>query len=164
MGDGDPSVAPDDAPAPAPVAGTLVLADRVGAAIAERAALDVGSVVAYKNSMGSMLGDVAGARAVVGGGYPKARIDMGAATPRLAVAVALAWPSPITRVCRELRTHLAEELERLTGVRPVAVDVEVARLVPRTEAKKLRSGMIELPPPETVDARTAPDDDAEVRG
>lgn len=134
-----------DARAGKSVAGALVLADRVGAKIAERAALDVDAVIAYKSPMGSALGGVSAARSLVGGVYPCAEIDMGASAPRLSIEVALVWPSALTAVCRELRTRLTDELERLTGVRPVAVDVEVAHLVPRAEVRELGAGMIELP-------------------
>ncbi|MEZ5212482.1 Asp23/Gls24 family envelope stress response protein [Gordonia sp. (in: high G+C Gram-positive bacteria)] len=134
----DPDVAPpaeaEPAETPEPP-GALTIADRVGRVIAERAALGVDDVVAYSTGVGSLAGGNAAVRAMVGGSYPRAQIDMGVASPRLSIEVALAWPSPVTQVCRRLRTHLTEELTRLTGVTPAAVDVAVAALVARTSAE-----------------------------
>lgn len=130
------------------VPGRLVLDDRVGETIAARAALDVGSVVSYSAGMGSLLSGPAVVLSAVGGGYPRAQIDMSSAMPRLSVEVALEWPCPVTQVCRDLRTHLSDELVRLTGVRPVAVDVDVVQLVPRAEVRRRRAGLIEIPAPE----------------
>lgn len=140
----------------AEVPGRLVLSDRVGESIAARAALGVDSVVSYTGGVGSLLSAPAAMRSVVGGGYPRATIDMSAALPRLSVQVALEWPCPVTQVCRELRTHLTDELVRLAGVRPVAVDVDVVHLVPRAEVSRRHAGLIEVPAPED----SAPEDSA----
>ncbi|GAA3947682.1 Asp23/Gls24 family envelope stress response protein [Gordonia caeni] len=127
------------------VPGRLILDDKVGETIAVRAALDVDAVVSYSAGMGSLLSGPAAMLSAVGGGYPRARIDMSAALPRLSVEVALEWPCPVTRVCRDLREHLTDELMRLTGVRPVAVDVDVVQLVPRAQVRRRRAGLIEIP-------------------
>ncbi|MFT4087453.1 MAG: Asp23/Gls24 family envelope stress response protein [Gordonia sp. (in: high G+C Gram-positive bacteria)] len=155
--DEDPALL-DDPP------GSLVIADRVGAAIAERAALDLAAVVESSSAVGSLVKGAGALKSMVGGVYPSAQIDMSDRSPRLSIQVALSWPCPVTAVCQELRTVLADELERLTGVRPVRVDVDVARLVPRSGAtSNKRSRMIAVPSaaaPDADDGPIAADDDA----
>lgn len=131
------------------VPGALTIADRVGIKIAERAALGVDKVVPYTSGVGKLTGN--GGAPMIGSAYPRAEIDMTAHAPRLSVEVALTWPSRITEVCQTLRTQLADELERLTGVRPAAVDVSVVQLLPRAEANRVARGLIELPTPAEPD-------------
>lgn len=140
--------------------GALVVADRVGVTVAERAALGVDGVVEYRSSVGGLLGGNKAVRSVVGGVYPHAQIDLSAPMPRLSLQVAVTWPSKVTEVCHQLRVHVADELDRLAGVRPAAVDVEVAVLVPRAEVRDHRSGLVTLPPvlAEFDDAAHAADD------
>lgn len=140
--------------------GELTIADRVGSKIAERAALGVDDVVPYASATGKLPAHGA-VRSVLGGAYPLAQIDMAASAPRLSVQVALTWPSRITDVCQRLRTHLADELERLTGVRPAAVDVSVAKLVPRAQVRQVAPGLVELPSAVAADRDAAERDAAE---
>ncbi|GAA1480855.1 hypothetical protein GCM10009624_12950 [Gordonia sinesedis] len=111
--------------------GALVIDNRVGEKIAARAALDVDGVVPYASTITSLLGGAArSGHSVDGDDYPRARVDMSQAAPTVSVSVALRWPSPVTAVSQQVRRHVADELARLTGQRPLWVDVTVAQLVP----------------------------------
>ncbi len=49
---------------------------------------------------------------------------------------------------RRSRDHVIDEVERLTGTRPVQVDVTVCQLVPpRREVQRRKYGFIDLPAP-----------------
>lgn len=133
------------------VPGSLTIADRVGARIVERAALSVRNVVESRAGVGS-LRNGASARALTSGSLPRADVDMSSSAPRVSLKVALTWPSPITEVCRTLRETVIGDLDRLAGVRPAVVDVEVIRLIPKSQASGLGAGMVELPPAEPADS------------
>ncbi|CAM3222735.1 putative alkaline shock family protein YloU [Williamsia muralis] len=100
--------------------GTLVIADRVAAKIATRAALSVDAVVRHHSGLG----------AVVGATYPQVRVDMApSAGPQFMVIVALRWPSAVAEVCRQVRRQVAHDMNRLTGLAPSRVDVSVAQMI-----------------------------------
>lgn len=124
--------------------GALVIADKVGAKIAERAALDVDGVVRYKTTMGSLLGGAG----PIGGVYPSVTVDMSDSAPRVAAVIAVQWPCPVTQVCRDVQAHIAAELLRLTGIAPARVDVAVAQIVSSEEVVTQKKGFVELPAPQ----------------
>lgn len=126
------------------VRGSLVLADRVGVKIAERVALDVDGVIRTDSGGPSVLGAIN----PLSSGYPSASVDMSQTAPTVALTVALSWPCAVAAVCARTRDHVADEIARLTGVRPVRVDVTVARIVSGEAVRRRRDGYIELPVPE----------------
>ncbi|MGC5256560.1 Asp23/Gls24 family envelope stress response protein [Gordonia sp. DT218] len=141
--------------------GSLSIADRVGEKIAVRAALDVDGVVRHQTSLGSMLSGATPGRAVAGGDYPQAAIDMSMTAPWVRLTIAVRWPCRLTEVCREVRGATADELARLTGVRPARVDVTVAAVLsgPALTTDRPGPGFVELPTP----APEAGPDHGEVR-
>lgn len=99
--------------------GTLTIKNKVATRIAELAALDVDEVVSHSSKLG----------ALTGRDLPRAIVDMSSANPNVHLDIAVAWPSPVAAVCRQVRTHVADELDRLTGRKPGRVDVSVAEVV-----------------------------------
>ncbi|WP_341258475.1 Asp23/Gls24 family envelope stress response protein [Gordonia malaquae] len=132
--------------------GALVIADRVVEKIATRAALNVDGVVRHQDTVGSLLG-AAGDRLGIGADLPRATVDSVGSARRLSLTVALTWPSEVTRLTREIRSRVADELEEYTGVRPVRVDVTVRHLVPRGEVSRRKNGYIDLPALADADTR-----------
>ncbi|NDZ93967.1 Asp23/Gls24 family envelope stress response protein [Streptomyces sp. SID6673] len=134
--------------------GTLNIADRVGEKIAVRAALDVDGVVRHQTSLGSMLSGATPGRAVAGGDYPQATVDMSVTAPSVRLTIAVRWPCRLTDVCRQVRGVTADELARLTGVRPGRVDVTVAAVLsgPVVSADRTGPGFVELPAPQPAPA------------
>lgn len=149
MGDetlaGDCVAEGDAASASSRAAGTLVIADRVVRRIAERAALNVDGVVRQQGNVGSVLGSSTSDLLRIGTSLPQATVDATGTARRLSLTLALAWPSAVTRVCRQVRTNVADELEQLTGDRPIRVDVTVRQFVPRDEVTRRKKGYIDLP-------------------
>lgn len=139
--DHDPARVGTAAPATADARGSLVIADRVGTKIAGRAALDVDGVISHSGGLASLLGPGG-----IGTSYPSARVDMSETAPVVSVTVALSWPCAVAEVCRRVRTHVADELARQTGIRPGQVDVTVAALVAPTETDDRKDGYVALPP------------------
>ncbi|MGC4960288.1 Asp23/Gls24 family envelope stress response protein [Gordonia sp. DT101] len=141
--------------------GSLSIADRVGEKIAVRAALDVDGVIRHQTSLGSMLSGATPGRAVAGGDYPQAVVDMSMTAPWVRLTIAVRWPCRLTDVCREVRGVTADELARLTGVRPARVDVRVAAVLsgPALGADRPGLGFVEVPPAR----QPVPDDEGEVR-
>ena len=134
----------------AETAGTLVIADRAIARIAEHTALTVDGVVRHRGAVGSVLGSTASGLMNVGGDLPSISVDSIGTARRLSVEVALVWPCAITAVCARIREAVADELERCTGDRPIRVDVTVDRLVPRGEVVRRKQGYIDLPPVDEI--------------
>lgn len=121
------------------------MADVVLEKVALRAALDVDGVVRHSGSLAGRVGAMVSRDTTAGTDYPRARVDSLAGTAHVVdVTVAVPWPSPVTRICGQVRTHVADELDRLTGGRPVRVNVTVAALVPGA-VRNRRDGLIELP-------------------
>lgn len=96
--------------------GELIIRNRALSRIVEQVALEVAGVVRT------------GARRR---GLPRAVVDASLPEPNILVEVALAWPGPVARQCREIRGRLDSEVTRLTGRRPSRIDVSVSTLVPR---------------------------------
>nr|WP_221247021.1 Asp23/Gls24 family envelope stress response protein [Gordonia humi] len=123
----------------------MVIADRVIERIAERAALNVDGVVRQQGAVGSVLGSSTTELLGLGGDLPQAEVDSAGTARRLSLTLALAWPSPVTSVCAQVRRSVADDLEEFTGDRPVRVDVTVRQLIPRGEVARRKQGYIDLP-------------------
>lgn len=146
VGTAAPALSPEAADASDQGArGSLVLDDRVGEKIAERAALGVDGVIESDGKGASVLN----ALNPLSGGYPSASTDMSQTAPTITLTVALLWPCAVAAVCAEVRDHVAAEVTRLTGVRPGRVDVTVAEIVTTAQAKSRRAGFVEIPNPTT---------------
>jgi uncharacterized alkaline shock family protein YloU len=70
-------------------------------------------------------GEVTGVVRVVDGVRKGVRVDAG----RIVLHLAAAWGSSIPALGAEVQRHVAEYLERMTEVRPAAVDVVVEEIV-----------------------------------
>ncbi|MCF8589028.1 Asp23/Gls24 family envelope stress response protein [Gordonia sp. HY285] len=142
---GDRVVEGGTAPASTREPGTLVIAERVVRKIAERAALSVDGVVRQQGTVGAVLGSSTTDLLGINSDLPQASVDAAGTARRLSLTVALEWPCAVTRVCRQVRTSVADELEQFTGDRPIRVDVTVRELVPRGEVSRRKQGYIDLP-------------------
>ncbi|MFT4043999.1 MAG: DUF6286 domain-containing protein [Gordonia sp. (in: high G+C Gram-positive bacteria)] len=129
------------------IRGDLTLADRVGAKIAERAALDIDGV----RKTGGAGGSVITALNPLPGGYPSAAVDMSQPVPVVRLKIAVGWPCAVAQVCATTRDHVADEMARLTGIRPARVEVRVADLVSGAHARRRTIGarVPTAAPPET---------------
>ena len=137
---GTPAAAPDER-------GELIVADKVREKIAARAALDVVGVVRHSTGLGSLLGDVARKGNGAGDDFPRAAVDSSSTPPTVAVTIAVNWPCALTTVCRDVRTHVGDELERLGGSRPPRVDVSVAHILSGATVTQHKDGFVTLPDP-----------------
>lgn len=114
--------------------GRLVLADRVVEKIAGQAAAEVATSAGRS---GGFLGigseDDATAR-------PKVDVTLSAESADLSLAVGIAYPGSIRRATEEVRAHVTERVETLTGVdvRRVDIDVKFLALSERPAAEALR--------------------------
>ncbi|EGD54942.1 Asp23/Gls24 family envelope stress response protein [Gordonia neofelifaecis] len=125
------------------------MADVVFEKIALRAALSVRGVVARDASVTGALGALVNGETTVGLDYPRARVESAGGFAHVVdVALAVAWPSPITDVCKRVRRRVGDELEQLTGGRPVRVNVTVAAVIPGATAALKKNGFVELPEPD----------------
>ncbi|HEY5855555.1 MAG TPA: hypothetical protein VIW24_16280 [Aldersonia sp.] len=96
--------------------GELIIRNRALSRIVEHVVLEVSGVV----RTGARRRDL-----------PRAVVDASLPEPNILVDVALAWPGPVARQCREIRGRIDSEVTRLTGRRPSRIDVTVSTLVPR---------------------------------
>ena len=114
--------------------GRLVLADRVIEKIAGQAAVEV---AATSGRSGGFLG--LGAEADPGA-RPKVDVTLSAESADLALAVGIAYPGSIRRATQEVRDHVTERVETLTGVdvRRVDIDVTFLALADGTSRQALR--------------------------
>lgn len=127
------------------------MTDAVFEKIALRAALGVDGAVRHDGSVAAKIGSLVGREATSGSAYPRVRVEAAGGKPHVVdLAIAVRWPSPVSAVCRRVRTHVADELERLTGWRPVRVDVEVAAVVAGPGARRAASGYVALPAPDAA--------------
>ncbi|HEY0239748.1 MAG TPA: Asp23/Gls24 family envelope stress response protein [Friedmanniella sp.] len=102
--------------------GRLVLADRVIEKIAGQAAIEV---AAASGRSGGFLGLGAESDAHA---RPKVDVMLSAASADLALAVGIAYPGSIRRATQEVREHVTERVETLTGVDVRRVDIDVTFL------------------------------------
>jgi len=102
--------------------GRLVLAERVIEKIASQAATEVASTAGRSGGfLGIGASDDATAR-------PKVDVTLSAESADLALAVGIAYPGSIRRATQELRDHVTERVETLTGVDVRRVDIDVSFL------------------------------------
>ncbi|GAA2368347.1 MULTISPECIES: Asp23/Gls24 family envelope stress response protein [Gordonia] len=129
--------------------GRLTMADSVFEKIALAAALSVDGVVRHDGSMAGRLGAFVGGEATAGSDYPRVRVESaGGAAHVVDLTLALAWPSPISATCSRVRQKVGDELDRLTGNRPVRVNVAVEAVVPGAAARFRKNGFVQLPDPD----------------
>ena len=105
--------------------GELIIRNRALSRIVEQVALEVSGVV----RTGARRRDL-----------PRAVVDASLSEPNILVDVALAWPGPVARQCREIRGRIDTEVKRLTGRRPSRIDVTVSSLVPQAREDEHPSG------------------------
>lgn len=111
-----------DPPIDARRRGRLVLAERVIEKIAGQAATEVASTAGRSGGfLGIGAADDATAR-------PKVDVTLSAESADLALSVGIAYPGSIRRATQELREHVTERVEALTGVDVRRVDVDVTFL------------------------------------
>ncbi|SEQ31743.1 Asp23/Gls24 family envelope stress response protein [Microlunatus flavus] len=103
--------------------GRLVLGDKVVEKVAGQAASEVRGVLGRE---GGVLGVGAHADA---GARPSVDVDLGRESADVALTVGLTYPGSVRRVTSELREHVAQRVEALTGVAVHRVDVDVRFLV-----------------------------------
>lgn len=105
--------------------GELIIRNRALSRIVEHVALEVSGVV----RTGARRRDL-----------PRAVVDASLPEPNILVDVALAWPGPVARQCRQIRGRIDSEVTRLTGRRPSRIDVSVSTLVPRAPQSERKNG------------------------
>lgn len=98
--------------------GTLAVADRVIDKIAAHAASLVVGVV----PSGSALDTVTGRT------LPRASSRVRGSQARVSVQIAVAWPHPLATIADRVRSIVSRELNRLSGLDVVSVDVTVERV------------------------------------
>jgi uncharacterized alkaline shock family protein YloU len=108
--------------------GRTRIADRVVKRITARAVAEVDRATGVpRQILGVRLGSM--------GPDTRARVDAdvdgGVVTVRVSMAVQ--WPAPILAVTRQVRGHVAERLQRLTGLRVAQIDIDVPALLTGTE-------------------------------
>lgn len=74
---------------------------------------------------------------------PRCVADMSDTAPLVEVTVALTWPCAVAQVCRDVCAHVADELARLTGIRPSRVDVTVGTITTDNGDSTTRDGYVE---------------------
>lgn len=102
--------------------GRLVLAERVLEKIAGQAATEV---MATSGRSGGFLGLGATSDA---GARPKVDVSLSTESADLALAVGITYPGSLRRATQEVRDHVTERVEALTGVDVRRVDVDVTFL------------------------------------
>ena len=107
--------------------GRTLVADKVVESIATIAAGEVEAVVATRTGW-----------ADVRRGLPRASADVRRGESRIAVEIATTWPLPVSRVAQQVRGHVHERVEQLTGMRVAAVDVTVDSLVEAKPEARVR--------------------------
>lgn len=98
--------------------GSLTIADKVVERIASIAAREIEQVTDSRAGWTGMYRNLPRATAKVAGGRA-----------RIGVEVAAAWPSSLPAVSAQVRDRVSGQIESLTGVSVVAVDVTIADVV-----------------------------------
>lgn len=102
--------------------GHLVLADKVVEKIASQAATEVGAT--HGRAGGRLrLGPRAG-----GSARPDVDVELSSDSADLSLTVGIAYPGSIRRATHEIRTHVVQRVQELTGVTVQRVDLDVAFL------------------------------------
>lgn len=99
--------------------GRTVVSDRVVTAIASIASAEVQAITDTRGGWAK----------VVRKGLPSAEADIRGGQSRIRVDVAAVWPLPLSRVAQQVRRHVHDQVEALTGIPVAAVDVTVAEVV-----------------------------------
>jgi len=115
----DPGAAGDVVPLPAAERGTTTLAPRVVEKIAAQAATEIGQVSGLARRIA---GRTVGAERV----RAEASLDGQVATVRLQIAVG--FPAPLAGLTRQVRQHVTDQVQRMSGVRVDHIDITVAAL------------------------------------
>lgn len=133
MADGRPPLGTPDARA---AAGATVIADRVVERIAERAALEVPGVASEAGSLGAA-GSIGGLRNPTR--LPKAAGDIAGGRGRIALSLAVTWPSALAPVAQQVRSHVATRVGELTGLTVDQVDVAIVKVsLPAPERRRVQ--------------------------
>ncbi len=113
--------------------GRTRIADRVVEKIAARAVAEVDRATGTpRQVLGVRLGST--------GSDTPARVDadVDGGVVTVAVSMAVRWPAPIREVARQVRGHVTERLEALTGLEVAHVDIEVPTLQTRAQDEDRR--------------------------
>lgn len=114
-------------PVPGPVAeedsagarGNLEIRDRVVKRLAERAALDTPGVRARAGGLDK----------ITGRDLPRSRAVTSADRVRVWLEIAVAWPSPVVDVARQVQRNVTAALGNYAGLRVDGVDVAVTHVL-----------------------------------
>ncbi len=73
--------------------------------------------------------------AVSGAERPVAQADVNGSVVTARVSLSMGYPSPVREIAAQVRGHVAQRVEELTGLRVAEVDVVVEALVPDVEPR-----------------------------
>ena len=123
------SLAVSDLTTPAPLRrvdaygrGTLTMSDKVIQKIAAQAATEIG---AARGKSGGLLG--IGSHVDVDA-RPKVEVELSVASADITIEVGIAYPGSIRRVSEQMRSHVTQRVQELTGVEVHRVDIDVSFL------------------------------------
>lgn len=105
--------------APPEERGRTTVADRVVERVASISAHEVEAVIDTR----------AGWTKLVRRGLPRASAVVAGGRTRIEVEVAATWTSPLPQVAAQVRDHVSEQVQKMTGIDVAAVDVTVADVV-----------------------------------
>lgn len=117
----------------APILGTINVSQGVVAKVAAHAASELPEVGGASHGLGRMPGGE-----MLGGGgpdlarRPKVTAHVDGSQAYLDLVVSVRWPASVPRVTSELRHHVRETVQQLTGLHVDAVNIEVADLIADT--------------------------------
>ena len=104
--------------------GRTRIADRVVEKIAARAVAEVDNATGVaRQALGVRLGSAGPDRAA----RVDAEVDGGVVT--VLASMAVRWPAPVRTVTRQVRAHVTDRVQSLTGLRVEQVDIDVTSLV-----------------------------------
>ena len=110
--------------------GRLEIADRVVSKLARQAAREVSGVRAESQT---------GLGGAIGRSLPSASADVAGDRVRIAVEIAVAWPTPLAEVTSQVRASVHERITELAGLHVDTVDVTATKIVhPPAERPRLR--------------------------
>lgn len=98
--------------------GRLVIKDQVVETIARTAALEVASVLRTSSPLNPLSRSL-----------PRAEVTLTSTHARIVLHVATDWDRPLYDVAAQVRAHVAETVQRLTGLAVDTVDVQVGTVV-----------------------------------
>ena len=113
--------------------GRTRIADRVVEKIAARAVAEI-------DRAAGVPGRVLGVRLGSTGPDTRARVDadVDGRVVTVRVSMAVRWPASVRAVTRQVRAHVAERLQALTGLRVEQVDIDVPTLLAATDDEDRR--------------------------